>query len=103
MAGSDDTGSVQAEISWSKYGDNEEDLGYINYHLSFADCTRSIDYNISGDSPQERENSMHKVNELISALETFRDHLEEAFELEDYLKEEKKKRRALKIKEDESE
>lgn len=97
LPGSEDTGSVQAEISWNssryKDDDDENDLGYVSYHLSFADCSRSIDYNIDGSNKKERTNAVHKVNELISALEAFRDALPKAFELEDFIKTEEKKRR----------
>lgn len=92
LPGSDDTGSVQAEIAWmpNRYREKEEDDqcdGYMQYTLKFTDCTRSIDFNISSESTEERENSIHKVEELISALKGFRNNLTEAFKYELYMKE----------------
>ena len=40
--------------------------------LRIADCTNQIHLEFSVDSPELRENSLHKINTLIAALERFR-------------------------------
>jgi hypothetical protein len=40
--------------------------------LRITDCTNEIHLEFSVDSPELRENSLHKINTLIAALERFR-------------------------------
>jgi hypothetical protein len=40
--------------------------------LRIADCTNQINLEFSVDSPELRENSLHKIETLIAALERFR-------------------------------
>lgn len=40
--------------------------------LRIADCTNRINLEFSVDSPELRENSLHKIETLIAALERFR-------------------------------
>jgi hypothetical protein len=44
--------------------------------LQIADCTNVINLEFSLTSPGERENSLFKINTLISALHRFRDGLD---------------------------
>ena len=44
--------------------------------LRITDCTNEIHLEFSVDSPDARENSQHKIDTLIAALERFRDGLE---------------------------
>ena len=43
--------------------------------LRIADCTNEIHLEFSVDSHEERENSLHKIDTLIAALEQFRSGL----------------------------
>jgi hypothetical protein len=43
--------------------------------LRITDCSNAIHLEFSVDSPESRENSQHKIETLIAALELFRDGL----------------------------
>ena len=44
--------------------------------LRITDCDNAIHLEFSVDSPDERENSLHKIDTLIAALERFRSGLQ---------------------------
>jgi hypothetical protein len=49
--------------------------------LRIADCFREVRLEFPVDSAEERENSLHKIETLIAALERFRDGLAAEAEL----------------------
>ena len=49
--------------------------------LRIADCTNQIHLEFSVDSPEPRENSLHKIETLIASLERFREGLRAEAEL----------------------
>jgi hypothetical protein len=49
--------------------------------LRIADCTNRINLEFSLDTPELRENSLHKVDTLLGAIHRFRDALDAEAEL----------------------
>jgi hypothetical protein len=48
--------------------------------LEIADCSRTIGLEFDIDTPEGRENSLHKLDTLEIAIRVFRDALEAEFE-----------------------
>lgn len=64
---------ASSDNGWIKYGLDEDNDGV----LTFADCGRVINYNVSTYSKKECKRTINKINKMIHSLEEFKTIVEE--------------------------
>jgi hypothetical protein len=95
LPGLNSTGNIVTHITVEE--ENDRGYRYDDIKLDIADCVRVVNIDFDVGSEYERENSLHKVDTLISVLQDFRVALVKECEIQAKLELKREIKKAKKI------